>query len=615
MREVIGGAIATELQDPRIGFVTVTAVETSPDLRSARVFVSVLGDEEEREATLAGLRSSHGVAPGRDRARDADQAHADPELPLRRQHRARRARALGAAGRVSRAGESPGARTERDATLAEIVAAIRDADRFLLTTHENPDGDALGSLLAMHRILDAARQGLGDVPRLEGVPAARSSTASCRSRRSSTRRRPTSSTASLVFLDCGNIDRMPVEWLQRDGARHPQHRPPPRQHPLRDAQPRRRRGLVHRRDRLRARARARRRAHAGDRRRPLRRPRHRHGAVHVREHDAALPPDGRRADRGGRGRRRHLPPPLRAGPDREAAADLARAREDRAHRRRRARDHLHDGGGLRGDRARARSSPRGSSTTCARSRAPRVAALVRDKTDGAGRAQGQPALDRRRRRRLARSRARRGAGGTPRAAGFSTDLAYPRAGRVPQCRRSGRSSSPGAAPQASILLVRQARRASRRTTSSPQVRRERGVKAGHAGTLDPFATGLLLVLLGRATRLQRYLLGAAEDLPRDRAARLDARRPRDPDGELDARPAACPDGLELPTGTIRAARADDLGGAGRGRAPLQARPSRRGGRDAACARSTVHRAELLDADDGARRATRSSARRAPTSGR
>jgi ribosome-binding factor A len=61
MREVIGGAIATQLQDPRIGFVTVTAVETSPDLRTARVFVSVLGDEAQREETLAGLRSSHGV--------------------------------------------------------------------------------------------------------------------------------------------------------------------------------------------------------------------------------------------------------------------------------------------------------------------------------------------------------------------------------------------------------------------------------------------------------------------------------------------------------------------------------------------------------------------------
>ena len=61
MREVIGSAISTELEDPRIGFVTVTSVETSPDLRTARVYVSVLGGEAERQASLTGLRSSHGV--------------------------------------------------------------------------------------------------------------------------------------------------------------------------------------------------------------------------------------------------------------------------------------------------------------------------------------------------------------------------------------------------------------------------------------------------------------------------------------------------------------------------------------------------------------------------
>ncbi|OLE38677.1 MAG: ribosome-binding factor A [Actinobacteria bacterium 13_1_20CM_3_68_9] len=65
MREVIGSAIATELEDPRIGFATVTSVETSSDLRSARVHVSVLGGEAEREATLAGLRSSHAVLQAR----------------------------------------------------------------------------------------------------------------------------------------------------------------------------------------------------------------------------------------------------------------------------------------------------------------------------------------------------------------------------------------------------------------------------------------------------------------------------------------------------------------------------------------------------------------------
>jgi ribosome-binding factor A len=61
IREVLGAAIATDLKDPRIGFVTITSVETSPDLRHSRVFVSVLGTPEEREATLEGLRSAHGV--------------------------------------------------------------------------------------------------------------------------------------------------------------------------------------------------------------------------------------------------------------------------------------------------------------------------------------------------------------------------------------------------------------------------------------------------------------------------------------------------------------------------------------------------------------------------
>jgi ribosome-binding factor A len=65
LREVVGAAIATDLNDPRIGFVTVTSVETSPDLSAARVFVSVLGSPEEREATLRGLQSSHGVIQAR----------------------------------------------------------------------------------------------------------------------------------------------------------------------------------------------------------------------------------------------------------------------------------------------------------------------------------------------------------------------------------------------------------------------------------------------------------------------------------------------------------------------------------------------------------------------
>ena len=59
LKEVLSTHIAGDLRDPRIGFVTLTSVETSPDLRRARVYVSVLGSEEERERSLAGLQASH----------------------------------------------------------------------------------------------------------------------------------------------------------------------------------------------------------------------------------------------------------------------------------------------------------------------------------------------------------------------------------------------------------------------------------------------------------------------------------------------------------------------------------------------------------------------------
>jgi ribosome-binding factor A len=60
MREVLSVAITSELKDPRVGFVTVTSVDTAPDLRHARVFVSVLGTDPVRRRSLDGLRSAHG---------------------------------------------------------------------------------------------------------------------------------------------------------------------------------------------------------------------------------------------------------------------------------------------------------------------------------------------------------------------------------------------------------------------------------------------------------------------------------------------------------------------------------------------------------------------------
>jgi tRNA pseudouridine55 synthase len=82
-----------------------------------------------------------------------------------------------------------------------------------------------------------------------------------------------------------------------------------------------------------------------------------------------------------------------------------------------------------------------------------------------------------------------------------------------------------------------------------RIRRERRCKAGHAGTLDPFATGLLLILLGKATKLQQHLVGLRKTYRA--TARLGWRSSTgDPDGEL-TETGNVPASLELPTGTVR----------------------------------------------------------------
>ena len=92
MRQVLGDALAQELKDPRIGFVTVTDVKTSQDLRHARVYVSVLGTDLEQETTLDGLRSAHGVLQG-SVAREL-RFKRTPELEFELDHTAERAARL-----------------------------------------------------------------------------------------------------------------------------------------------------------------------------------------------------------------------------------------------------------------------------------------------------------------------------------------------------------------------------------------------------------------------------------------------------------------------------------------------------------------------------------------
>ena len=106
----------------------------------------------------------------------------------------------------------------RDASREEVVRELRSAERFLLTTHEGPDGDALGSLLAMHGILE--QLGKDSVMFL----AAKEFPLPVEYRflpLTDVFHEPPADVVDrvLVFLDCGNIDRMPVGFLRRNEAK------------------------------------------------------------------------------------------------------------------------------------------------------------------------------------------------------------------------------------------------------------------------------------------------------------------------------------------------------------------------------------------------------------
>lgn len=126
-----------------------------------------------------------------------------------------------------------------------------------------------------------------------------------------------------------------------------------------------------------------------------------------------------------------------------------------------------------------------------------------------------------------------------------------------------------------------------------RIRRERECKVGHAGTLDPFATGLLVILLGRATRLQRYLL----ELPKTyrATARLGWRSSTgDPDGEL-TETRRVPERLELPTGEIEQ-RVPMTSAVKVGGERLYHKAHRGEAVETPTRRVTVHRAELIEQD-------------------
>ena len=147
VKQVLSEAIPS-LKDPRIGFVTVTTVETTTDLDHAKVWVSVFGGEDQRKKTLEALDGAAGVLQGR----------IGKELGLRRTPRLEFVydRAVEQGVRMTRLIDElapPTETTMPSSDIDAVVEALRAGDRFVVTSHDNPDGDALGSLLAMHLAL------------------------------------------------------------------------------------------------------------------------------------------------------------------------------------------------------------------------------------------------------------------------------------------------------------------------------------------------------------------------------------------------------------------------------------------------------------------------------
>ena len=302
---------------------------------------------------------------------------------------------------------------------------------------------------------------------------------------------------------------------------------------------------------------------------------------------------------GRRRRARDLQAPVRGHPLRQARAAGPRPRPRRALRRRAPHAELATCRPRTSTRpAPRRTTPRASSTTCARSRAPRSPRSCATASDPRNQGMRKVSLrasdDRVDVSRIARAQ---GGGGHRQAAGFSTELAWPELvaflrAQVAEQLQTGADSRPGvklvATPERGksspgldgvILVDKPAGKTSHDVVAA--VRRSLGVRrVGHAGTLDPFATGLLLVLVGRATRAQRFLHGRCPRPTSPSRAWARSRPPATPRARS-PRPAGSP------TRDVAAAHrphppapAGLQRGQGRGRARLPPRAPGRGGRAA-----------------------------------
>ena len=149
--EEISGLLLKGLKDPRIGFVTITGVEVSRDLSQAFVFFSSPGTEQEREQSREGLQSAAGFI--RTTLRKRLHLKIIPELSFRYDQSfdtGDRIERLLSEVRKQEGWDDP---TRPRGSVEEVAHAIKASRRFLITSHKNPDGDAVASMLAMGHLL------------------------------------------------------------------------------------------------------------------------------------------------------------------------------------------------------------------------------------------------------------------------------------------------------------------------------------------------------------------------------------------------------------------------------------------------------------------------------
>jgi phosphoesterase RecJ-like protein len=174
IREVLGELIQRQVKDPRVGFVTITAVRVTPDLSKAHVYYTVLGEEREQRSTEAGLESAKPFL--RTETARRVRLKTAPDLEFHMDDTPEKGQAVDSIiEEIHRSDTSfgfqlPPLPAEVDGNLVRAMELIEGASSVGLACHIAPDGDALGSLLAVALALNA--RGMPIQPTWDGDPVA-----------------------------------------------------------------------------------------------------------------------------------------------------------------------------------------------------------------------------------------------------------------------------------------------------------------------------------------------------------------------------------------------------------------------------------------------------------